>query len=76
MKTSIFATVGLAAAAGLLFATPAHAGITDGSLNDLHAVDHIAALSSNINSDPRDLLNNNTNSRAEGKANHANGQHE
>ncbi|MCT4352073.1 hypothetical protein M5362_02845 [Streptomyces sp. Je 1-79] len=47
-------------------AAPAHAGLLDGSLNNLDLLDHISVLDSNINSDPETVENRNANTRADG----------
>lgn len=61
------------AAGPLLFltATAAHAGIIDGSLNDLHAADHSNVLGALVGSQLTGADNNNANTKAD---NHHHGQ--
>ncbi len=62
-----FALVG----AALAITAPAHAGIADGSGNNLDLIDHISALNTNINSDPTISEVRNANTRADGKKNNS-----
>ncbi|WCD83999.1 hypothetical protein KPP03845_100319 [Streptomyces xanthophaeus] len=57
--------------AALAVTGPAHAGITDGSGNNLDVLDHISALNSNLNSDPTTSEVRNANTRADGKKNNS-----
>lgn len=75
-KRSILTTAVLTVGTAIIATAPAHAGIVDGALNNLHVLDHISLLDSNINSDPQTTENRNANARADGKLNNANGQHQ
>jgi hypothetical protein len=76
MKRSIFTSALLGVGAAVLTAVPANAGVLDGALNNLHVLDHVSALSSNLNSDPQAGENNNSNTRADGRLNNSVGQHQ
>jgi hypothetical protein len=66
-RLAVVAAVAITALGLTLSATPAQAGILDGSLNNLDLIDHISALNTNINSDPQYSENNNANTRAYGR---------
>jgi hypothetical protein len=66
-RLAVVATMVIAAAGITLSATPARAGILDGSLNNADIIDHISLLNSNINSDPQYTENRNANTRATGR---------
>ncbi|MGW7433350.1 hypothetical protein ACWGIN_27895 [Streptomyces sp. NPDC054861] len=59
----------------LTAAVPAHAGILDGTLNNINVLDNIALLNTAVNSDSQKAENNNANTRADGKKNNSAGQH-
>ncbi|HVK23334.1 MAG TPA: hypothetical protein VM677_18415 [Actinokineospora sp.] len=46
--------------------TPTTRGLLDGTLNNAQIIDHIAALNTNVNSDPETIENVNSNTRAKG----------
>jgi hypothetical protein len=64
-RLAVVVTMVIAAAGITLAATPARAGILDGSLNNADIIDHISLLNSNINSDPQ--YTENANTRATGR---------
>jgi hypothetical protein len=66
-RLAVVATMVIAAAGITLSATPARAGILDGSLNNADIIDHISLLNSNINSDPQYTENRNAKTRATGR---------
>ncbi|MDN3293009.1 hypothetical protein QWM81_02880 [Streptomyces ficellus] len=76
MKRSILTTAVFAVGTAIVAIAPAHAGIVDGTLNNLQLVDHISLLDSNINSDSQSTKNTNANTRSDGELNNANGQHQ
>lgn len=76
MKRSILTSAALALGAAALATAPAHAGVLDGTLNNLHVIDHVSVLNTNINSDLQTSASNNANTRSDGKGNNAIGQHE
>ncbi|MGC4984676.1 hypothetical protein ACLQ18_29215 [Streptomyces sp. DT193] len=67
--TRTLTAAGLAAAFALLVAAPAHAGIIDGSLNNLHAASQSNVLGALVNSNLSGNDNNNANSRSTGALN-------
>ncbi|MGW0665082.1 hypothetical protein [Streptodolium elevatio] len=71
IKRSVLTTAVLTVGAAVLAAVPAHAGIIDGSGNNLDVIDHIAALNTNINSDPTTSEVRNANTRADGHKNNS-----
>ncbi|MEU9255403.1 hypothetical protein AB0D66_26550 [Streptomyces sp. NPDC048270] len=70
-KRHILTTTVLTIGAAILAAVPAHADITDGSDNNLNVLDHISALTTNINSDPTTSEVRNANTRADGHKNNS-----
>ncbi|MGW1956101.1 hypothetical protein ACWCPI_25700 [Streptomyces sp. NPDC001920] len=64
--TRTLTAAGLAAASALLAAAPAHAGVIDGSLNNLHAAAESNVLGALVNSKLSGNDNNNANSRHTG----------
>jgi hypothetical protein len=74
-KQSILATAGLAVGTVLFAAVPAHAGLLDGTLNNPSILANVEALITATNSDSQGSQNNNANTRADGNANNATGQH-
>jgi hypothetical protein len=67
--TRTLTAAGLAAASALLAAAPAHAGVIDGSLNNLQAAAQANVLGSLVNSKLSGNDNNNANSRYTGAPN-------
>jgi hypothetical protein len=74
-KRNIITAATLTVGTLVIAVVPAHAGILDGTLNNLQVLDHVSLLNSNVNSDPQASQNNNANTRAEGNLNNAVGQH-
>ncbi|MCX5009458.1 hypothetical protein OG765_00305 [Streptomyces sp. NBC_00555] len=70
-KRHTLTTAVLTLGAAILAAVPAHADITDGSANNLDIIDHISALTTNINSDPTTSEVRNANTRADGHKNNS-----
>ncbi|MBT2401207.1 hypothetical protein [Streptomyces sp. ISL-100] len=67
----IIAITALTAGAALASVAPAQAGIVDGALNNVAALDSVNALGSVVNSNLSDAANNNANTKADGKANNS-----
>jgi len=67
--TRTLTAAGLAAASALLAGVPAHAGIIDGSLNNLDAADQANVLGALVNSELSGNDNINANSRYSGAPN-------
>ncbi|QIP82727.1 hypothetical protein GLX30_27970 [Streptomyces sp. Tu 2975] len=73
-KRNILTTAALTVGTLAIAVVPAHAGIVDGTLNNLGLLDNISLLNSNVNSDPTTTENNNANTRADGKKNNSSDQ--
>ncbi|MEV4683300.1 hypothetical protein [Streptomyces kurssanovii] len=68
-KRNILVTAALTVGSLVFAVVPAHAGILDGALGNLQALDHLSLLNSNVNSDTHTTENNNANTRADGLLN-------
>jgi hypothetical protein len=66
----IIAITALTAGAALASMTPAQAGVIDGALNNVAALQSVNTLGSLVNSALSDASNNNANTKADGKANY------
>ncbi|OEJ28688.1 hypothetical protein AS594_33690 [Streptomyces agglomeratus] len=67
----IIAITALTAGAALASVAPAQAGVVDGALNNVAALDSVNVLGSLINSTLSDTANNNANTKADGTANNS-----
>ncbi|MGX1885404.1 hypothetical protein [Streptomyces sp. NPDC055287] len=67
----IIAITALTAGAALASVAPAQAGVVDGALNNVAALDSVNVLGSLVNSTLSDASNNNANTKADGKANNS-----
>ncbi|MGW7052893.1 hypothetical protein [Streptomyces sp. NPDC054887] len=67
----IIAVTALTVGAALGSVAPAQAGVVDGALNNLAALDSVNVLGSLVNSTLSDASNNNANTKTQGKANNS-----
>lgn len=69
-KRMMLAVASLATGVVAALITPsAHAGVADGTLNNVHPVTGVELLNASVNSEPHSVENNNANTRAEGHQN-------
>ncbi|MFI9100961.1 hypothetical protein ACIGXA_10565 [Streptomyces fildesensis] len=69
-KRMMLAVASLATGVVTALITPsAHAGVADGTLNNVHELTGVGLLNTSVNSDPHSVENNNANTRAEGHQN-------